>query len=347
MIDHVTDTSRRDFMHIMAQHAMPEALRSEPLMDKEAAADEPATSFAWPAQKLYPITSPQDTWLSVMYFQKNAEAIPAAQREYVARRLIDAVKIWELEGTFAPVEQKVAEAPHTDILYKDVNGQVLHTARVASPEDFQKVAINLLENRHEIEWDIRKDVAGQLLKTAEDMGFEVPDLLTIELERTAGMGSAPVRQLQTLVASRGHDYARSLHYKVAQDLLDGVANDLQALPKDSLAPTEMAQKVAHITDYLDTLTRAHSLGYDAERLPAPESFCFSMTPKVASQLKTQFVKLANGRVTTINKVAENKARIEDVLHKFASPTGDVKKDLEGLDRITADQVVRLVPELIA
>jgi len=279
--------------------------------------------FAWPEQRLFPVASEHDAFWSTLYFNKQAEQMPAVSRDAVAQRLCEAVRFWGVTFHRAPMEKQAeaADSPNLAVQYRLPDGTVMHQCKVASAEDFQQVSTDLIEGRHRYPMAMRRDVARQLLAADPALQATTPHGLFVELEKTAGMGTTTVGTLRPALGARLSDYRQGMAHPALPDIEDAYKG-LWNLPEQATVPGGMLNKIAEVLDQLDQDCGNLSLGYGQNRLPAPETFCFELTPKMAEALQGQMLPLSGHRMVLRSNIGVSKEALAKALEGITGQRSD-------------------------
>lgn len=326
MFDHVKDRNHLELYKLQYSMELPTFVKEASLATDEDVKGLATELFASP-DRSFPIHTRADTWASVAFFDKQAGKLPDWQKEAVARKLTDAVKFWNLEGTFKAVEKTLAkEASNSCIIdYVDEYGTTRSTLTVTTNEGFQKVAQDLFQSWRSYPYATRKSVAKQLHRSMDKFASALTDTEISNLEKVAGIQVAHKRNVDSTIGIY-REWCKYAHRKDLIPALDKVAESLSDLADSGIVKEEALDKIASILDNVDHLAKLHTY---PNAPVAPEMSFKGMTMKDAKVASKNMAKLANGDVVILSKVAANGEAIREfalnALGLSVTSMGDLQK----------------------
>ena len=232
-------------------------------MDAAEADARPASAFAWPEERRFPIDSPEMAALSAAYAKTANEAVPA----FVADSIQKALEVYGVpEATFQTTKLAAREERLEDWLCGDLK---LFQVRTAAEMPAAQHAF--LENYEKLDVPHRKMAAESLVKKAAEFKFDVrPHVMKV-----AGMTVSHIPTLQKWVYARA-DASPKAEHKTAYSKFAG---ELRHMPTES-ADSHALMKIASGLAELDR--RAGLEKHYDRRLPDPMLTVFN-TEKLASE----------------------------------------------------------------
>jgi hypothetical protein len=301
--------------------------------DKEAelAPDLPATAFAWPEARRFPVDSRASAWWSAVSLGRMS-ADPLAPRqavEKVAENLAEAMKFWGIsKDEFRTIDKSVAEkAAELEFdLVLSSGGETLDTVQCRSMGEFAKTAEWLTTvGREAYPYECRRDAARSMLASGHAQKLDEP--LRVQLEKTACHGAVSRASMINMldILSKGLDKQGLAEY-------DGMLEDARKSCPAIVAGAELDKTAA----MLDGVHRAlRELGAnEGLRLPPLEEQLNIQTPTMLEKAGQSFVVFPDGRFVDDEEFDKNAGRILEyvngVLEKGA--TRETLRDVvEALD----------------
>lgn len=289
VMDQVTDRNKALLFRLNTLVPFPDFVK-EATETTQAAADElESLAFADRQNRLFPIHTPADTWLSREYFDKFAkDEMDLTQAALIRENLDIACSFWNIPEQPVELLQKAAEDEGTLISY-NLKGETQATARVRNQEDMDKVAVDLSENHRRYPWEMRRDVARQLLKA----GYSREGQPMADLQKMAAYGVGSVENAMDAVQKRIGACRNRHHGMVAP--LEEMQGALQKSAKNGIISPLMLDKTAGLLDAVDRFSDLH------RHYPAPEKDLFSVTVTHMDNFNKNAVKLPSGQ--TVEKQA--------------------------------------------
>lgn len=254
-----TDSSFKTLVREVRSNPEIEPLVKQASIDSDEIDSLPNSSFAWESRRLFPIHSPADAALSLLYLEKNAEEIP----DYVRENIDKALDIYDVKVPEITVE-KTASAPEPYYLLPD-----RERWNVSSPDTI-KLAENALNSRvSELGFIEKTAAAVRLVNRAQEYGESV-DYPTLQ---KAGMVASDLNITRDWLFARAEasDTHRDAFVKLAASL-----DALEPLCYDRYALIKLANTI-------DALDKEAKLEYRYNRtIPDPVETVFN-TAKLAEK----------------------------------------------------------------
>jgi hypothetical protein len=326
MFDHVKDRNHSELYRLQYTMELPTFVKEASLATDEDVKGLSTELFASP-DRSFPIHTRADTWASVAFFDKQACKLPDWQKEAIARKLTEAVKFWNLEGTFKKIDKPLTKeaSESCTINYVDESGITRSSLTVTTNEGFKKVAQDLFTNWRSYPYPTRKSVAKQLHRAMDKFAEALSDADVTNLEKVAGIQVAHKRNVNSTIGLY-REWCKYAHRKDLIPALDKVAESLSDLADSGIVKEEALDKIASILDNVDHLAKLHT--YPNAPI-APEMSFKGMTMKDAKVASKNMAKLANGDVVVLSKVAANGEAIRDfalnALGLNVTTMGDLQK----------------------
>ncbi len=301
-MDALHDSSHRTWYHIGTQHEklIPTYVRESCPMDKEAAADLADNEYADDVNRVFPLCSPEETWLSAAYAAKNAEEFAEryspGMRTYILSRITKAADAWGVADDVAAITEAVREsltektAADSDSDY----GWVSATERkypMRTAYGVQKASEYFDEHRYKYPPGMRRTIARNIMQKSAEFGVKVAD----SVRREAGKG-LPHRSVLMAELLRRADLTKDADVSAVVANL----NELVACADQHEMP-EMLDKIAEIVDMLDA-----SEGWDRQygkTMLAPADILYEMDEKTTEAALSDRVELGKF-VFSASKLAE-------------------------------------------
>ena len=293
-MDVLHDNSYRKLHQIaLVVGQLPGYVSNYTIPDEKQASELSDQFFADEAGRHFPIDSAGSTWLSGAYLALQRAELPMkkASVDYVEARIMEAAKIYGIADavkkamdtvtTSLTLFDKTAEANESyGWLVKDAAGNV--TARrypLFDAVSVKKAVAYFEENRHHYPLNVRKEIAGNILRKAADYSVDVPATIM----REAGMGIPRTSVLMRELLERA-ELAKDGENSV---LLANVNNLISTMDPGALV--DHLDKVAEV---IDTFDQAEGLTrYYGTKIMPPADFLYGVSMKEASAFLDKAVKL--------------------------------------------------------
>jgi len=375
MIDHLRDKNGSCLYNLSKIFVFPAFVKQANIQEKDYL-ELPSDAFADPVNRLYPLNSPADTWLSAVYFSKYGSCDVPEHHKQVARRLAEAASLWNIElpkqaadikelarkvegpelkvdeameqlETDEEKEQLLAELRKKEarihVKYK-IGDEQYADAWVESPEDFRKIADDLLAHRAKYPYEMRRDVARQLLSAPPPLRASMTAPMEVLLNKTAGYGVATVADVMETLRCRAVLYRRQ-HSDCPQfvEKLAEIKDDIAASAHEGFISPGVLDKTAALIDAMDRLAHLHDR-WDRDLEP-PENL-FRFTGKDADDFRKHAVMLANGRFVSRKDVLNTNVQgfLGDYLDEKTASYDELFEKLPELTPRQADNVVEYIED---
>jgi len=332
MLDQIKDVNEAGLYKLSTVFEFPEFVKTASHATAEDVRDIATGMFAWPGERMFPMHTKADTWLSAAYFRKFASEIPEHARGPIGAALEQAADFWQisLPEQMQAKEAAVAEpAFSVEYRFKD---QVYHVAECENADQLYKVAADaMIPGKYP--YAMRRDLARQVLAYEQ----ELPEHFEADLYKTAGygtgnLGTARHAVHQRLVGVRDH----------WNHLADGL-QELDALlvktaGEQPLVSTGMLDKTAAMLDAVDRFA-----GFDKrynEHIRPPEQQLFEITINDVDSFNKQAMQLSSGHVVSEREVLASNARafLSNYGYDKTASAEDLRKTIMGLDPRRATQL---------
>ncbi len=240
-------------------------------------------AYAWEEARLFPVHTPEDTLLSALYFEKQAEYIP----EEVGIKIAKALKAHGIEEVFTKVakdltEEEKKELPDSvfGLVVKDPKtGEKIRKYPMPDAEHVRKAIQFFNQHYKEYPEEWRVQIAKKIVEKAKEFGVEVQDE---EVLKYAGKAKSDMKKAAELIREFRvtplweNEQARAAYEKVAE-----VFEKTAGL---EVPPEELEQAVEQLYE-LDKV-----FGVNYSRLPSPRLLVFN------EKLAEEMVKVAETEV---------------------------------------------------
>jgi hypothetical protein len=333
MLDQVTDLNQAGMFQLNTILEFPQFV-------KEAAQTSPADvgelapeRFALPGDRLLPLHTKQDTWLSAAYLHKFGSDLPEHQQVMALSALDKAAGYWNIE---LPTPEEVNKVEKTASLTYDVTfnvGNVPCICTVSSDEELQKVADSIL-NSGTYPMSVRQSIAHQVLGAPDEFRTPMAEDTISDLQKVAGMGIGTEDMAISAIRQRLH---ATQHYY--QPIGEGLT-ELEALVKeasvDGVLSHEMSHKTATMLDAVDRFTGLHHR-YNETFLP-PEKQLFSVTLHDFDAFTKEAVHMPNGTVVQRSDIEVSMPFLEECFGQKCASLDDAVEFVQSMPERRADMV---------
>jgi hypothetical protein len=301
MFDQNDDTLRKQLYKLSNIIEIPNFVKEANESDPDEIKGLPSSCFADPSHRKYPVHTKHDAYLSRLYFSKNASMYKdASQAKLVGENLEKSASFWGLDAEYqmkVSIEKTASQSYSIPI--SNAVGDTIDTWVLNTPRDFEKAAIQIFENKNMFSFPQRSSIAKKMLQIPLKKEANLTPEVSEYLEKAAGYGMNSKENVMDLLMSR------SLLYNMKSPAFgDRVAQLAEKVASEEITPNLLA-KVATVMDICDrelNLTKHYNNG----RMSSPEEELFVYTEKVANDIKSANIKLTNGKVMSLDKMAEDK-----------------------------------------
>ena len=290
MLDQVKDTNEVGMHQLFKVLEFPCFVKEASQVSAEEAKELPATSFAWPAEHMFPVHTKANTWLSAAYFQKYAADIPEQFCVGIQGNLDKAAQFW---GIQLPTLPGPAEKDPGYIV-KYAAGDWEHDVHVSSPDQLQKVADDALFPG-KYPYAVRKSVARQILAAPENLRSDLGSYQAAALYKTAAYGVGLLKNAQH--ATKQRSINTETHWEHLNKSLAELDTILEkSASEEGLLSPEMLDKTASMLDAVDRFTKMHQR-YGGGFQP-PEQQLFQITMNDYDTFAKEAVHLPDGHIVS-------------------------------------------------
>jgi hypothetical protein len=294
MLDQVLDTNQTGMYQLHATFGLPEFVKEAAQADADTVRDLPATAFAWPERRMFPVHTKADTWQSAAYFQKFGSDIENVHRTSIEANLKSACELWKIDMP-APVIQKTSAKGQTGYVIRyPLSGQSACTVGVETAEDMLKVACDVT-TAGKYPYGVRKSVAVSILASPDDLRSSIVPEMDVELHKIAGYGVGTIDN--ALGAIRQRQLAIGQQWPPMTASLTEVATLVEkSASKEGILSHELLDKLGHMLDAVDRFAGLYNR-YNEGFRPAEQQL-FSITTRDFDDFAKQAVRLSTGEVVS-------------------------------------------------
>jgi len=296
--------------------------------------------FADASNRRYPVDSKANTFLSIMNFVLDKEAMEPWRAKAVGDRLMKEASAWGVESPVVPSEP---EAVSHKIQLK-VAGDVAHVVDIHGKRSWKEAAEDMYSNPSKLPYGARRQLARGLLTAPVDMRAEVSEDVGRYLEKAAGFGMATKDDAASAVMDRVVMLDRE-NPEMTKPLRDWAGG----LP-DGMTP-EILSKTASLLDIFDRATGTNR--WYRRGVETPEEMIFKYLEKDAEEMDAEAVTLMDGRVVSRTGLVNREKEIKEFMERYLgeapwSSPDEMVEFIETLPRPDAQALgnsVDLGPEL--
>jgi len=195
--DQYHDPAYGTLYHLLQARPTAAAFVKSAELDPARAADLPDTAFAWPARRLFPIDSAENTVLSSLYREKTA-AVPAEVDAELAR----AQDIYNVREIVAQARQEAQAAEQVKTAAAETAAVYLlpqhHRLRVKTAADVKVAEKLLIQQYDRLSMEDRAEGFTNLVKVARDLNVGLEPMT----HRMAGMTVCTTKVAADLIEAR-------------------------------------------------------------------------------------------------------------------------------------------------
>jgi hypothetical protein len=298
---------------------LPEFVKTAAVAEYDEISALPTNCFADGVNRKYPVHTKKDTYLSRLYFTKNAGLYKdASLKATVKDNIKKAADFWGLDKEYIVKEQTEKMAYHMPIV--DYSGNEIDRWVLQSPRDFEKAAIQIFENKDLFTYPQRRKLAREMLKTPLAKEAKLSEEVSEYLEKAAGYGMSTKEQVLTALMDRASIYRRK-----DPEFSEKIAEVAEIVMEKDVTPS-LLNKVANVMDACDKELGCNRF-YKTASLATPEEALFDFTEKRMEMIKLAFVTLQNGKNVELEKIAEDKLNSFFEEYMGEVPDGDMEEKL--------------------
>lgn len=302
MRDQYDDSLRKQLYKLDNLIEFPIFVKSASESDPEEIKSLPSACFADQANRKFPVHTRQDAYLSRLYFSKNAsEYKDVKYASLVGENLEKSAAFWKLDTEYVLKQKpmdKTASASYS-IPIQDSAGGTIDRWVLNTPRDFEKAAIQIFENKNMFSFPQRSSVAKKMLQIPLRKEANLTPEVSEYLEKAAGYGMNTRENVLDVLMSRSVLYNMKNH-----EFGDRMAQLADKVASEEVTPN-LLEKIATVIDICDRELHL-SKHYNNGRMSSPEEELFIYTEKVANDIKSANIRLTNGKVMALDKLAEDK-----------------------------------------
>ena len=284
-------------IQISDAYGLPDYVKqAEDVFTKEAADKLPDELFADPINRVYPIGSKADVWLSAAYFAKTAsdDGYPEVLRDHIRGVIKSAAAAYGILEDVEAIMEKIETPPVEKKAEDDDSNYGDPETRMYPMFDDYGVKMagqHFAENRHCYPPELRRRIACNILRKAAEYRLDIPD----EVRREAGIGMPRIDFMSIQLVDRAR---RAPDEKLAETMME-FNNGLLTASMDELMKT--LEKTAEVVAEFDRVT-----GLDTQygqTVLAPADFLYDISPKEAQSYVDDTVQLGKYHFS-VQKLAE-------------------------------------------
>jgi len=288
MLDQIRDSNQAGMFQLNTVLEFPEFVKEASQSTPEDVKELDSDRFAWPSQRMFPLHTAQDTWLSAAYFHKFASDVPEHVRVCAEQAFEKAAEFWDITlPTADDLKHMPKEASNAFEITYPIGAGVL--VKVASSEELQKVADDIMDGG-KYPLGVRQGVAKQVLQAPEDLRDGLTMKVASDMQKVAGMGVGTESSALNAVRQRWH--ATAHHNKPIKEGLEELSDMIKLASEDGMLSHEMTQKTASMLDAIDRFVGLHTRYTDT--FQPPERQLFEVTLSDFDHFNKLAVRLPNG-----------------------------------------------------
>jgi hypothetical protein len=291
--------------------------------------------FADPANRLYPVNTKSNAWLSREHFRRDKGTLEKQAAEIIEKRILKAAEFWGLDEPIRIREEPNKHTIHCIEIEDDVDKQII---KMDVTGHFKEAAERFCANRANFTYSMRRSFARGMLSAPAD----VKEPLDVDTEqmlcKMANYGSCTPETARDAVFLRMCLVRRKDPETFGQ--LVKVAQSLQNM--EGLMNIDVLHKVARLLDYVD---RSHGLHVRYGRdINPPEDDLFHFTEKKASAVRDEALILSDGTILNRIELLHERDKADEYFEKIAGKPAPEDDDgfIETVLHIPADEVPTLL-----
>jgi len=308
MIDHVHDSNGAGLLRLSTVVEFPPFVKSASIPSPEDVADLDSSAFADQRNRLFPLHTAADTWLSAAYILKQfGDNVKVASDQsdltidgsntpisVMLPAVEKAAAFWGITKEASAIADQFLNlyaVPPQDQAFPiefKLNDRVDDISYVGTPGDVVKLGSYIIENRRELPFEKRSEAARQLLVAGEHLRTNYPGTLKQDLQKTAGMGMSDLDHILPILEDRRRQYAVKLQ-PLEREIDNIIELVKQAAGASGLLDGDVLSKTAGYVDAMDRLIELHK-----QPAVAPVESFFQATLDDGLLFRDGMVKLSNG-----------------------------------------------------
>lgn len=241
-------------------------------IDWEPPKDLEKSAYAWEEAGLFPIHTPEDTLLSALYYEKQAQKLPEDVADKIGEKIVKALRVHGVDHIFRKIAKDLAEKERRELpdsafglVIKDPKtGKKIRKYPMPDAEHVRK-AIQFFKKHYQDypeEW--RVQIAKKIVKRAKKFGVEVQDEIVLKY---AGIGKSDLKKTAELI--REYRVYPLADNELAKKAYEKVAEAFEKFAEEEV-PSKELEKTINALYELDKM-----FGVDYRKLPSPRFIVYN------------------------------------------------------------------------
>lgn len=300
VLDHTQDISGTETHRLTSLHAPPEFVKQathERLHGNSEVL--PAHVYADQTTRTWPLHAAPAVWMSSLFFFDKKANLDPRKAELIEQRILAAARFHNILPEVEQLKTKVAESllhdlsrvPDDDFaLVWEAEGHKERHYPLRNQDEVKMASMWFERYRDEFAWADRRRIAEKIYEKAAQYGVLLDNQEM--LQKTAGLGHAPVEDVLAMLSTRASMVGRT-HPEHKDELLKlaGIIQQHGLTHQDH----GMRFKLAELIDQFDRQTQLNRL-YDAGGLERPEEVLFKVTAKTAYDFVNSHIQMPSGTI---------------------------------------------------
>jgi len=287
--------------------------------------------FGDPANRLYPLNTKSNTWLSREHFSRDKDKLEKNAAEIIGNRIEKAASFWGLDEPIRIREKPEKHTIHQIEIEDDVDKKVI---KLDVGGHYKEAAEKFCADRKHYTYSMRRSFARGMLEAPEDVKEPLEPDTEQMLCKMANYGSCTPETARNAVFLR-----MCLVRKTDPDTfgqLVKVAHAVQGM--DGLMDINVLHKIARLLDYVDRSKGLH-VHYGKDINP-PEDDLFHFTEKRASAVRDEALVLEDGTIMNRLELLDHKDQVNEYFEKIAGvqPYSDEDSLVDAVIRLHQSEV---------
>jgi len=329
------DPAHAKLLKIWREMEVPGFVKEAQSVDEQDFSSVTVDHFADPANRLYPVNTKSNAWLSREHFSRDKSKLEKNAAEIIGKRIKKAAAFWGLDEPIRVRE----ESGQPTIHHITIDGDHDKTKQVIDiTGHYKSAAEQFVANRPSYSYDACRSFARQMLEAPAD----VKEPLEVETEealcKMANYGSCMPDTARNAVFMRMCLVRKKDPEAFGQ--LTKVAKVITGM--EGLMNIDVLHKVARLIDAVD---RTHGLHVRYGRdINPPEQELFHFTEKRASAVRDEAVVLDDGTILNRLELLSMRDRVDEYFEKIAGEVSyeDDNQMIEALTKLHASEVPTLL-----
>lgn len=305
ILDQSGDSNGQKLYRIVQSFTAPDHIKSASSEQIYAGDELPATCFADPAARQFPIHTKEAAWVSYAFLLNSHEELTKESFEQLDRRLKEAGELYGIRDELEAMQQefdKQASLPDVGLLDEDFalawempNGDKERRFPLRNAVEVKEAAAYLEKYRDDLPYKVRRQMAERILDKAADYSADIKHKRQF-LEKQAGLGWCSAEDTSKLLQERSEQLG-SLYPDISEQFSKSAAACLE--DKANARDIGRLGKLACLISDIDRsygLDRKYGAG-----VRRPEDVLFAITIKSATDYLDEHCSTTSG---CIYKVAD-------------------------------------------